>query len=67
VYGYYNPWNGKPPLKPFVETKEVEDARIIIGHEVYYGMHEVIKEPCCYVSEGADGTNAIIVESCSYY
>ena len=49
MYGYYNPWNGKPALHPLVETEEVAKAKVIIGHEVYYGMHEAIKEPCHYL------------------
>ena len=49
VYAHYNLWDGRPTLKPFVESEEIAKAQVIIGHEVYYGMHEVIKEPCYYV------------------
>lgn len=47
-YPYYSGW-GEQQTQPLVLTENVSRAKYFMGHLVYYGMHEVIGNPCQYI------------------
>jgi hypothetical protein len=50
IYPHYNDYPGIPELKPFVLNERTDQARYFIGHEIYYGIHEVIHKPHHYLT-----------------